>query len=144
MREGDTAESLSVLKMRDPAVDLDWKVPGGEATCLHFAVGTDQWRLASDLIGLGAPVDALDSDGDTPLHAAAGLSAGGSDAVRFAVDLLKGGATIRRNHEGVTPFDKALEGGGSDADASDGVANSHGQLLTLLKKAEEELGVVEA
>ena len=135
IRAAQLNECLDILEMRNPAVDLSWQAPDIEATCLHFAIGTNQWRVAADLIELGAPVDALDGDGDTPLHAAAGLSIAGTDALDFAVDLLGGGALLRRNRDGLTPLDKAVRG------ASDNVAKTHPQLIELLKKAEEELGV---
>ena len=134
IKAGDIVETLDVMGMRDPAPDLAWSVPGLGATCLHFAIGNDQWRVASDLIDLGAPLDVQDSDGDTPLHAAVGLSIGGSSGLDFAVDLLGGGAkSLLANAEGLTPLAKAARAKGQA-----GVAPTHGQLIELLEKAAEE------
>ncbi|MBX3724820.1 MAG: ankyrin repeat domain-containing protein [Xanthomonadales bacterium] len=80
----------------------------GEATALVVAAACGAVGSVRALLSAGASVIARDSNGNAPLHAAAGFAFGSRDASRvraLLLELLSAGATVdASNHAGLTPL----------------------------------------
>src|ERR1035437_3461976 len=82
-----------------------------ERTALHVATSYGNLEIAAFLISKGADVNALDSDGDTPLFNA-GTKRGVADVFRL---LLVNGAQVNvQNKDGLTPLHKAAADGSKE------------------------------
>jgi hypothetical protein len=57
----------AVHKLIESEVNLDQRGPMGY-TALHWAGVRAHWRIFAELVAVGAPVNAVGSDGGTPLH----------------------------------------------------------------------------
>jgi len=88
--------------------DLGAKAPRlGDATPAHFAAGLADGKTAllmlGTLVGNGAPADARQTDGDSPLHI--GARKGHAEAVRLLIR--RGADPAAANSAGKTPLDLA-------------------------------------
>lgn len=82
-------------------------------TALHAAAARGRFRLAQRLLGAGARVDALDNDGNSPLHLVVASQSDDTNLVVSLVHLLveRSNDPVRPNALGDTPDQLALRSG---------------------------------
>jgi ankyrin repeat protein len=74
-------------------------------TALHFAAQEYHARVAVALLDAGAPVDAEDSHGNSPLARAVFSSRGRAELIRLLLE--RGANKNLKNHHGVSPLELA-------------------------------------
>lgn len=119
---------VKLKKLLDKGANVDkqfWDNHVCSATPLHWAASKGSLGAAQLLISYGANVNALTSEGDTPLHIASGLSPNyacdlrvtgiGDGSYQVAEILLKAGAnTLIKNNRGALPIHNAIRYGRID------------------------------